>query len=272
MNFKVTLQFKEEVKMNRKLLLAICLTLVVIAVGAAGCYGDFGFPESTPALPESGDIIVNQQSTGIWVAGEGKVSVVPDIAILSLGIEAQKETVAEAQQHAAEAMETVMAVLDNSGIAEKDIKTQYFSIYPVRRWENDKEILVGYRVTNMVTVKIRKVDDTGVIIDAVAEAGGDYTRINSISFTVDDPTEYYGEVREKAMADAEAKAEQLAELAGVELGKPVYISEGTISVPVPRDYYWESRAAPVPAPVPTTPISPGETDIRLTVQVVYSIE
>jgi len=88
---------------------------------------------------------------------------------------------------------------------------------------------------------------------------------------VDDPIEYYEEVREKAMADAEAKAEQLAELAGVDLGSPTFISEGTISVPVPRDFYWESRAAPVPAPAPTTPISPGETEIRLTVQVVYSI-
>ena len=258
--------------MNRKLLLAIGLALVVIAVGAGGCYGDFGFPESTPTLPESGDIIFNQQSTGIWVAGEGKVSVVPDVAILSLGIEAQDETVAEAQQQAAEAMEAVMAALDDSGIAEKDIKTQYFSIYPVRRWENDEEILVGYRVTNMVTVKIREVDDTGVIINAVAEAGGDYTRINSISFTVDDPTEYYEEVREKAMADAKAKAEQLAELAGVDLGSPTFISEGTISVPVPRDFYREAGAAPVPAPAPTTPISPGETEIRLNVQVVYSID
>jgi hypothetical protein len=262
------------IKVKRRLLLAVGLALIVIVVGAVGCYGDFGFPEpeSTPTPPESSGIILSQQSTGIWVAGEGKVSVVPDVAILSLGIEAQEETVAEAQQQAAEAMEAVMVVLDDQGIAKKDIKTQYFSIYPVRRWENDKEILVGYRVTNMVSVKIRKMDDTGVIIDAVAEAGGDYTRINSISFTVDDPADYYEEVREKAMADAEAKAKQLADLAGVDLGRPTFISEGTISLPVPREYYVERMAVPAPAPPPTTPISPGETEVRLTVQVAYSIE
>lgn len=254
--------------MKRSLLLAIGLALIVITAGAVGCYGGFGFPEGTPALPESGDIILSQQSTGIWVTGEGKVSVVPDVANLSLGIEAQKETVAEAQQQAAEYMEAVMTVLDDYGIAEKDIKTQYFSIYPVRRWEKDKEILIGYRVSNMVRVKIREVDNTGVIIDAVAEAGGDYTKINSISFTVDDPTAYYEEVRQKAMADAKAKAGQLAKLAGVDLGKPTYISEGTVYLPVTRDYYGESAA---PAPTPTTPISPGETEVRLTVQVVYSI-
>jgi len=260
------------IKVKRRLLLAVGLTLVVITVGAIGCAGDFGFPETPqlPELPESGKIILNQQNTGIWVTGEGKVSVVPDVAVLNLGVEAQAETVTEAQQQAAEAMEAVMAVLDEQDIAKKDIKTQYFSIYPVRRWDNGKETLIGYRVTNMVTVKIREMDNTGVIIDAVAEAGGDYTRINSISFTVDDPTDYYEEAREMAMEDAKDKAEQLAKLAKVDLGKPTYINETGAYIPVPREYYVES--APVPAPVPTTPISPGETEIRLTVQVVYSIE
>ena len=255
--------------MNRKLLLAISLALVMITVGVVGCNGAFSFPEAQQASPEAGGVIISQQNSGIWVTGEGKVSVVPDVAILNLGVEAQAATVAEAQHQAAEAMEAVMNVLDNHGIADKDIKTQYFSIYPVRRWEQDKEILIGYRVNNMVTVKVRKVDDTGIIIDAVAKAGGDYIRINSIGFTVDDPTRYYGETREKAMADAEAKAEQLADLAGVNLGKPTYISEGSISLPVTRDYYPE--AVPAPAPSLVTTITPGETEIRLTVQVVYSI-
>ncbi len=258
--------------MKRSLLLAVSLALVVITVGAIGCYGDLGFPEQQlPELPESGDIVLSQQNVGIWVTGEGKVSVVPDVVILSLGIETQAETVAEAQQQAAESMEAVMAVLDDFGIAKKDIKTQYFSIYPVRRWENDTEILIGYRVSNMVTVKIREVDETGVIIDVVAEAGGDSTRINNISFTIDDPTDYYEEAREMAMEDAKEKAEQLAKLAKVDLGKPTYISEGGIYVPGPYDFY-RGEAATVPAPAPTTPISPGETEVRLTVQVVYGIE
>ena len=217
----------------------------------------------------SGNIIFSQQNTGIWVTGEGKVSVIPDVAILGLGVEAQAKTVAKAQGQAREAMEAVMSELDKLGVAKKDIKTQRFSIYPVRRWERDKEILIGYRVTNMVTAKIREVDNTGIIIDAVAEVGGDYIRINSISFTVDDPTAYYEEAREKAMADAEAKAEQLADLGGVSLGKPTYISEGGVSPPVPRDFYLKEAGAP---PEPTTPISPGETEIRLNVQVVYSIK
>ncbi len=253
--------------MSRKKLVAIALALVAITLGTVGCFGDFGFPEGQQAVPESSGIIFSQQNTGIWVTGEGKVSVVPDVAILNLGVEAQATTVAEAQRQAAEAMEALMVVLDDYDIAEKDIKTQRFSIQPVKRWENNREILLGYRVSNMVTVKIRKVDDTGAIIDAVAKAGGDYTRINSISFVVDDPTDYYEEAREKAMADVKAKAKQLADLAGVDLGKPIYISEGGISLPAPRIF----MEAGAPAAAPTMPISPGETEIRLTVQVAYSI-
>ena len=259
--------------MKRNLLLAISLALALITVGVTGCTGDFGFPESSqlPDLPESGDIILSQQNTGIWVSGEGTVSVVPDMAILNLGVEAQEKTVAEAQQQAAEAMKAMMAVLDEQGVAEKDIKTQYFSIYPVRSWQNDVETLVGYRVNNIVTVKIREIDNTGSIIDAVAQAGGDYTRVNSISLTVDDPTDYYDEVREKAMEDTGEKAKQLAKLAKVDLGNPTYISESNISTPTSYDFY-RGGAEMAPVPTPTTPISPGETEIRLTVQVVYSIE
>ena len=258
--------------MKRSLLLAVLVALAVITMGAIGCYGDFGFPEQQlPELPQSGSIIFSQQNTGIWVTGEGTVSVVPDVAILNLGVEAQASTVAEAQQQAAEAMEAVMTVLDEQGIASKDIKTRYFSIYPVKRWQNDEEILIGYRVSNMVTVKIRKVDEVGVVIDAVAEAGGDYTRINSISFTVDDPADYYEEAREMAMEDAKEKATQLAKLAKVDLGEPTYISEGGIYTPTPYDFY-RGAAEAFTAPAPTTPISPGETEIRLTVQVAYSIK
>lgn len=254
--------------MKKNWILVIGVSLIVLTLAATGC--DAGLPAGSVPEIQGGNVILSQQNTGIWVTGEGKVSVIPDVAMLNLGVEAQDKTVARAQQYAVEAMEAVMGELDKHGVAEKDIKTQRFSIYPVRRWDKDREILVGYRVTNMVTVKIRKIDDTGIIIDAVAEVGGDYIRINDISFTVDDPTIYYEEVREKAMEDAEGKAEQLADLSGVSLGKPTYISEGGIYLPVTRDFYQEAGA--LPAPAPTTPISPGETDIRLSVQVVYSID
>ena len=256
--------------MRRKSLLLAGLSLVLMAsaTGAAGC-DTFSPP---PRTSSTDGLVLSQQNTGIWVNGEGKVSVVPDVAVLSLGVEAQAATIADAQNEAATAMEAVVGELNNYGVAEKDIKTQHFSIYPVRKWvkEREEEVLVGYRASNMVTARVRKVDDTGVIIDAVARAGGDYIRINGINFTVDDPDPYYKEAREKAMADAEAKAKQLADSGGVKLGTPTYINESSGFIPAPRVVF-EAALAPAPAPAPTTSISPGETEIRITVQVVYSI-
>ena len=212
--------------MKKGLILVIGLALVLVTIGAVGCEGYFGSGEA-----EVANTISSQQNTGIWVTGEGEVTIVPDVSILSLGVEAQAAAVTEAQQQAAEAMDAIMGVLDDYGIAEKDIKTQYYSIQPVRKWDDGQEILIGYRVTNTVAVKVRNIEDTGSIIDAAVAAGGDYTRVNSISFTVDEPEAYYEEAREKAMADAEAKAKQLANLGGVDwASRPILLSIAAISL------------------------------------------
>ncbi len=247
--------------MKKSWLVAISLALVLAVVGVGGC---------TAGPTEIGTVDISSQQEGIWVSGTGEVAAVPDIATLYLGIEAQAETVAQAQSEAAEAMNAVMEALADNGVDEKDIQTRYFSIDQITRWDDDEIIVIGYRVANTVTAKIREIDDTGAIIDAVAAAGGDLTRINSISFSIDDATVYYEEARAEAMADARAKAEQLAELAGVELGKPTYISEGTIYYPV--DYRDAGAMVPAAEEGYTTPISPGELEITLTVQVAYAIE
>jgi len=251
--------------MKRRWLLAVGLVSVLVVVGLAGC------SPGTTTLGEIENLNISSQQEGIWVTGQGKVTAAPDIATLRLGIEAQEATVGEAQTQAAEAMDKVEAALTDNGVAEKDIQTQSFSIRRVTKWDREKEedVVIGYRVTNMVTAKIRDIDKAGAIIDAVVEAGGDLTRIDSISFSIDDPTAYYEEAREKAMADAKAKAEQLAELADVTLGKPTYISESTYVPPVIRGAVYE-EAMPTPASVETS-ISPGEMEIPLTVQVGYAI-
>jgi len=252
--------------MNKKLLIGGLVALLVPVIILTGC------SSSVPAVSGGSpiEVNVNNQQEGIWSNGEGKVTVTPDIATVSLGIESQADTVDEAQSSAASAMESVMNALAANGVAEKDIQTRYFNISQVTRWDdrNQEEIVMGYRVTNTVTAKIREISKAGAIIDAVALAGGDLTRVNNIGFSVDDPSQYYQEARDKAMADAKNKAEQLAGLAGVKLGKPTYISESSYYPPVPvyRDVAYESAA-----PAPTTPISPGEMEITLNLQVTYAI-
>jgi len=211
----------------------------------------------------------SSQQTGIWVSGTGEVTATPDVAILTLGVQAQETTVKAAQSEAASAMAAVVNALKANGVADKDIQTQWYSISPVTKWDDktNEQITTGYSVSNMVIVKIRDISKAGTIIDAVTEAGGDLTRINGINFTVDNPTAYYNQAREKAMQDAAAKAQQMASLAGVNLGKAIYISEsgGYIPGPYPlRDYAAGASAS--------TPISPGELNITISVSVGYSIE
>jgi len=253
--------------MKKHWILAIGLALVVAVIGLVSCS-----PGNTVIPTEIQGINISNQQNGIWVTGQGKVTAVPDIATLRLGINAQEESVAQAQSQATEAMDNVMSALTENGVANKDIQTQYFNIRQVTRWDKDKEkeVVTGYRVTNMVVAKIRDIDEVGAVIDAVAEAGGDLTRIDSIAFSIDDSSEYYEEARQKAMADARTKAEQIAELADVNLGKPTYIYEG-LQFPTPR-------YAPMPAmdyaeagAAVKTPISAGEMEISLNLQVAYAI-
>jgi hypothetical protein len=242
--------------MKKGLLLVIGLVLA-ISLLLVGC-------ETQETIGANGS-----QQTGVWVSGTGKVTAVPDVAIFSLGVEAQEKTVKEAQSEAISAMNAIITALKANGVAEKDIQTQWYNISPVMKWVEDtnEQITIGYKVTNMATVKIRDISKAGATIDAVAEAGGNLTRINSINFTVDDPTAYYNQAREKAMQDANAKAEQMATLAGITLGKPTYISESGGYIPTP--YYLKDYAESGSA---NTPISAGELDITITVQVGYAIE
>lgn len=222
------------------------------------------------AAPYSATVSSSQQ-TGLWVSGAGRVTTKPDIALLQLGVEARDKTVAAAQASATGAMAKVMGVLKDQGVAEKDLRTTQFSIEPITRWNKDTEQveITGYRVSNMVNARLRALDKVGAIIDAAASAGGDLVRIQGISFTVEDPAPYAQEARIKAVLDAKAKAQQIAAAAGIALGKPIYISEGSVSLPVPMPAL---RALAAEGMAAAVPISPGEQEVTVSIQIVYAIE
>lgn len=252
--------------------LVVVLLVSLVLVGCES-QGSPGSVEAQGLSNEQSNVVAltgsYSQQTGIWVSGTGEVTVTPDTAILTLGVEAKEATVVAAQSEATSAMNAVMDVLKSNGVADKDIQTQWYSISPVTKWDDktNEQTTTGYSVTNTVTAKIRDISKTGAIIDAVAGAGGNLTRISGISFTVDDPTAYYSQAREKAMQDAAAKAQQLANLAGVTLGKVFYISESGGYIPQPIRFGAISGVDSA-----STPISPGEQDITLTVQVAYNID
>ncbi|MEX2599674.1 MAG: SIMPL domain-containing protein [Dehalococcoidia bacterium] len=217
--------------------------------------------------------------TGIHASGVGVVTVTPDVAVLSLGVEGFASTVAEARAIAAEAMEGTIQVLEDAGVSDEDIQTQYFNIHPEYRYEEvlvdgnrrSEQRLVGYRVTNSLSVKIRDLDNVGNIIDGAVEAGGDATRINGIHFTLEDGAEAEEEARVLALQDAREKAELYASELGVSRGDLAYVSETSA-----QRYPMTSERAAFDGAMPamegaSTSIMPGETDVRVTVQVVFDI-
>ncbi len=218
------------------------------------------------------------QQMGVWVSGEGKVRVVPDVALVNLGIEVQATTVAEANRKASDAMNAVMATLRQAGIADKDIQTNYFNISPQTRWVEDRikggghTEIIGYTVSNQVTARIRDLAKVGSVIDAAATAAGDFTRIHGISFTVDNTALAINQAREAAVKDAMAKAQQMATVAGVALGKAVYISESQATPPPVYRAMFEAKAAFAAEAMAPTPISGGEQEVAVNVQMVFPIQ
>ncbi len=217
----------------------------------------------------SSNITTNNQATGIFVTAEGKVSAVPDLATVTLGITAQAATVAGAQSQAASAMNAVMAALNAKGVAERDIQTSFYNISELTRWDSVRQQSenIGFQVTNNVTVKIRDLDKTGEIIDSVVAAGGDLTRVNNIRFSVEDREAYYAAARAEAVQAALSKAEDIARLAGVRLGTLTYITESTSSY-YPAPVYYERAALDSAA---STPVSPGEIEVTLNIQATFAI-
>ncbi|MFC1926863.1 SIMPL domain-containing protein [Chloroflexota bacterium] len=265
----------------RKGLLLVIGVVLVVSILLVGCTADQSPSANNGGVTWSSSLADetlkalqsfsngSSQQSGMWVSGTGKVTVIPDVAIISLGVEVQATTVADASGQAAVAMDAIVASLTANGVTENNIKTQRFNISQVTKWvdERSEQVVIGYRVTNMVTAKITDLDKAGIIIDSVAEAGGDLTRTQGISFTVDDPEPYYDQAREIALLNAVAKAEQMAEIVGIDLGKPVYITESGGYIP---------RAYPAPemafdSGASTTSISAGELEISISVQIGYDI-
>ena len=215
----------------------------------------------------------------ILVTGEGRLSVKPDLAVLNIGVEARAETVSQARSDAAEAMSRVVAAVKTFGLSDADIQTTSFSIRPEYQYEEverdgsfvSRRKLVGYVVGNLASIKVRDLDAVGSVIDDVAEAGGDLARINGISFTVEDPEPFMEELRGEAFEEARAKAEQLAGLAGVTLGQALSISESAASDGLPGSELNFLRQT-VAFDFESSPISGGETELRLTVRARFAIE
>ncbi|MSS72378.1 MAG: DUF541 domain-containing protein [Candidatus Latescibacteria bacterium] len=206
----------------------------------------------------------------ITVAGEGRVSVRPDVARANVGVVVTAPKVKDAVGKSRTLMVAVLAALRKVGVAEKDILTTNYSIYheqPPPKEEGTKGSAGGkgrYNVTNMVQVTIRDIEKMDAVLDAVTEAG--VNQVWGITFEVDNPDSAATKAREAAVVQARAKAEALARAGGVRLGPVLSISEDGGGRPMPM-----MRMA-MKEQSDSGPISVGEMTFSAQVQMVYGIE
>lgn len=204
-----------------------------------------------------------QEARTITVTGEGRVSAAPDMAILRLGVSREARKASDAMRAASEAAAAVLAQIKISGIAPRDVQTANVSLSP--RWDHSKNNaprVVGYVASNDLTVRVRDLSSLGGLMDGVVSDGAN--QMNGLSFAIAEPRPLQDQARQEAVADARAKAELLAEAAGVVLGPVMTISEGGGA----RPPIAMARGAMMESAVP---IAAGELDVRINVSVIFSI-
>lgn len=203
----------------------------------------------------------------ISVAGSGKVTVVPDMATIDLGVLVQRDKAKAAREAGATAMTDVIAALKAQGIDDRDIKTAWVSLNPVYDYQSTTQRITGYQLQNTVTVTVRDLSKVSDVLDDSVIAGA--TTVNGISFDVADRTAAEAQARTAAMVDAKAKADTLASAAGVAITGVASISE---SVSAPIWYAPEMSAAGAAQDRASTPVMPGSTDVTISVSVSYLID
>lgn len=214
----------------------------------------------------SAQVAVSEQRS-ISVSGTGEATGAPDIATVNVGVQTLAPTAIEASKQNEALVSRVMAALKKSGIADRDLQTADYSIWPEQRHDpkgTGDVTITGYRVNNTVRVVVRDLDRLGGTLGAITSAGAN--TINGIQFGIDDTAALESRAREAAMADARAKAEALAKLAGVELGEVLTLSMssgGGYPRPMARMAMADVAAAPS--------ISTGEMSVSVNVQVSYAI-
>ncbi|WP_435008545.1 SIMPL domain-containing protein [Tundrisphaera lichenicola] len=213
----------------------------------------------------------------VTVVGTAKVSVVPDLAEVTVGVTTSKPTAKEAVRDNNAEMNRLIDALKGRGVAPKDIQTSELSISPLysRPAEPKPGVpeeatapkIVAYQVTNTVRVSTRDRTKIGEIVDAVVEAGSN--QMQGISFRVEDPEKVQETLRGKAFDAARAKAELYATRSGMALGQPLQITEGSAAGPMPPQPQMMFRMA---AADTSMPVSPGEQEISLSVTVSFELK
>lgn len=205
----------------------------------------------------------------ISVNGTGEVMAVPDLATITLGVMSSAATAQEALAANTRSMTDVMALLKKEGIEDRDISTSNFNVsprYDYGQGGTQPPKVMGYDVSNTVTVNVRKADALGDLLDKAVTAGSN--QVYGIAFSVSKPEAKLDEARKSAVADARRKAEIYAVAGGFKLGDILSVAEGSNYRP-PLPMVMKSTMAAEAAPVP---VARGEQSLTVDVSIVWAIK
>ena len=208
--------------------------------------------------------------TRLDVSASGEVTRVPDLAIISAGVQTLQPTASGAIEQNAARMERVRAALRRAGIADKDIQTSSINLNPEYRYvENQPPVLTGYRATNSVNVNFRDLKRTGAILDALVAEGAN--QINGPSLTIDKPETAYDEARIKAIAAGQARAQLYARALGKRVVRILSVSESGGYAPPPMPYARDMAMA-VGEQAAKTEIDPGTQQLSVSVSMSFELQ
>jgi uncharacterized protein len=233
-----------------RLPLRIALGLSLIVGVLAGCDRSDEWAEKNPRE--------------VTVLGSGQVQGVPDTLTADVGIEFTAPDVTAAMNQTNDRQQAVITALTGAGVDRKDISTTDVSLQP--QYDSAGGTITGYRAGNSIRVKIHPADSASHVLAVIVGAGGDATRINSVSYSIADDSQLVKDARARAFQDAKDRAQQYAQLSGLRLGKIISISETS------------GATAPVPAPLrggampSAVPLEPGQQTVSFSVTAVWQLQ
>ena len=199
--------------------------------------------------------------------GTGEVMVTPDIAVVTIGVTSQAAEASAALAANSADLARAIAAIRAAGVADKDIATSGFSIDPVYEQADNRPsdrppAIVGYRVENRVRVTVRDIAKSGDLLDAVVTAGAN--RVSGIAFDISDRKSAANDAIRAAIADAKAKAELMADAAGLRLVRILTLNADENGGRGPIMAFDMAKSAPVP-------VMPGQASVSANAQIVWEV-
>ncbi len=207
-------------------------------------------------------------ATTLNLSATGEVRAPPDLAVLSLGVQADAPTAAAAFSQARAQMNAIVATLRSRGVSAADVQTTELDLQAqYEGGDGDKpRRLTGYQATNTVTARLHDLGRVGAVVDALVSAGAN--RINGISFQLDDPTAVEDEARRRAVMALQAKAALYAQAMGYRLQRLVSLSDGSSGYSGPPRPVFAMRSLARPS----TPVAAGELTVSASLSATYELE